>query len=123
MSTKKQKTSKFNTILFQAVYEGLNSIGASIPPAILSYLEKDGSIGPGRVINDPKAFDEGLKRIFGFGAKVIEKKILEILYEKLRIQEEVQDRFNFSEEIQNVQKILPSVKMHVLVPETVDLQY
>jgi len=123
MSSKKQKTSKFNTILFQAVYEGLNSIGASIPSAILSYLEKDGSIGPGRVINDPEAFDEGLKKIFGFGAKVIEKKILESLYEKLRIQQAVQDNFSFPEEIQNVQKSLPSAKMHVLLPETVNVQY
>lgn len=121
MSSKKQKTSKFNTILFQAVYEGLNSIGASIPFAILPYLEKDGSIGPGRVINDPEAFDEGLKKIFGFGAKVIEKKILESLYEKLRIQQEVQDSFSFPEEIQNVQKMLPSAKMHVLLPETVNV--
>jgi hypothetical protein len=121
MSSRKQKKPKFNTILFQAVYEGLNSIGSSIPSAILSYLEKDGSIGPGRVINDPQTFDEGLKKIFGFGAKVIEKKILESLYEKLRIQQAVQDNFSFPEEIQNVQKSLPSAKVHVLLPETANV--
>ena len=123
MSSRKQNKPKFNTILFQAVYEGLNSIGASIPSAIIPYLEKDGSIGPGRVINDPDAFDEGLKKIFGFGAKVIEKKILENLYVKLRIQQEVQDNFSFPEEIKNVQKMLPSAKMHVLLPETMNVQY
>jgi len=101
-----QKKSKFNAILFEAVYEGLNSIGTSIPPAILYYLKRNGSVGPGRVINDPQAFHEDLKKIFGFGANLIEKKILELLYVKLRIPEEPGENFNFLEKIQNVQKKL-----------------
>jgi len=107
------KKSKFNAILFQAVYEGLKSIGASVPYAILPYLEKNGSVGPGGVINDPKAFDKGLKKIFGFGAEVIEKKILEILYVKFQIPEEVEDNFDFLEKIQNVREMLESTEMQV----------
>jgi|GEM_PF-1596520 len=120
-SSRKQKKSEFSTILFDAVHEGLNSIGASIPSTILPYLEKDGSIGPGRVINDPKAFDEGLRKIFGFGAKVIEKKILEVLYTKLQIRQEVDDSFSFPEKILNVQKMLQSMKVQVLPFETVNV--
>ena len=121
MSFMKQKKSKFDAILFQAVYEGLNSIGTSIPSAILPYLEKDGSIGPGRAINDPKAFDKGLKKIFGCGAKVIEKKILEILYARLQIQKEVEDNFSFPEKIQSMQKMLRSTKMQVPPLEIVNV--
>lgn len=123
VSAMNSKKPKFNVILFQAVYEGLNSIGTSVPSAILPYLERDGSIGPGHVINDAKAFDEGLKKIFGFGAKVIEKKILEILYAKLQIPQQIEDSFSFPEKIQNVQNMLQSTKVQVSLLETVNVQY
>jgi hypothetical protein len=120
MSSRKHEKSKFGAILFDSVYEGLNSIGASIPSVILPHLERNGSIGPGSIINDPKAFDEGLKRIFGFAAEVIEKKILEILYAKLRIHQEVKGNFNFTQEIVDVYNVLSTAKSHLLLLGTVD---
>lgn len=121
MSSWKQRVSKFDLILSQAVREGLSSICTSIPFVILPCLEKDGSIGPGGVVNDPKIFDESLKKIFGFGAKVIEKRILEVLYIKLQIDRKVGSSFSFSEEIKNVQKMLPPTELRVLLSESVNV--
>lgn len=109
-----QKRRKFDAILFQAVWEGLNNISPSIPSAVLFHLEKDGSIGPDRDIVNPESFDEGLKKIFGFGAKVIEKKILEILYVKFQVPRRVEHNFNFPEEIKNVQKLFRSKRIEVV---------
>jgi len=116
-----KRTSGFYIVLYHAVYEGLRSIGTSIPNAIIPYLQKDGAIGPGQVVNNPETFDESLRKIFGFGANVIEKKILEVLYEKLQINREVGDRFSFPQEVRNVQKKLPSLKVEALPLETVNV--
>jgi hypothetical protein len=119
---KLHRQSKLELILYQAVYEGLHDVCTSIPDVILGYLEKEGSVGPGRVINNPENFDEGLKKMFGFGANILEKKILEILYDKLQIDREVKDSFSFSQEVQNVYKILPTLKVEALSFETVNIQ-
>ena len=105
-----RQSSKLEVILYQAVYEGLHDVCTSIPDVILGYLEKEGSVGPGRVINNPENFDEGLKKMFGFGANILEKKILEILYDKLQIDRAVKNSFSFSKEVQNVYEILPSLE-------------
>ena len=101
---KKQDDSGFNMMLFHALYKGLNSIGTSIPPAILSYLKKEGSVGSDQTVHDPKALDRDLQKIFGFGAKVIEKKILEVLNAELRISTGIEDNFNFAEKVLKIQK-------------------
>ena len=117
------KKSQFNTILFEAVRDGLSSIGASIPPAVLPYFERKGSIGPGSVINNPETFHENLKEIFGFGSKLIENKILEVLYTKLGISPETENNHSFPEKIENLQKTLASTKTRTAVFEPVKLQY
>jgi hypothetical protein len=117
------KTSQFDMILFEAVRDGLSSIGSSIPPAVLPYFKRKGSIGPGGVINDPEAFHENLKEIFGFGSKLIENKILELLYTKLGISVENENNHSFPEKIENLQRTLGSTKTRAAVFEPVKLQY
>ena len=110
---KKQDDSGFNMMLFHALYKGLNNIGTSIPPAILSYLKKEGSVGPDQTVNDPKALDRDLQKIFGFGAKVVEKKILEVLNEELRISTGIEDNFNFAEKVLKIQKKYSSIEVGI----------
>lgn len=100
----KQIQSKFYVVLAEAIHEGLGNISPSIPPVVLSYMKKTASIRSDHHIDDPEAFDEGLKEIFGFGAKVIEKMILEVLYRKLQDPKEIKHDFNFVEEVKNAQK-------------------
>jgi len=83
------------------VNEGLSSICSSAAPSVLFFLEKNGSIKAKSNIESLKAFSEGLERIFGFGAIVIEKKILEILCTKLQLpdQKENPNNFEFAKEM------------------------
>jgi hypothetical protein len=97
----KQKQSKFHVVLSEAIDEGLRDISPSIVPVVLSYMNKKASVRSDHYIYDPEAFDEALKEIFGFGAKVIEKLILEALYGKLQSSKEVNHDFNFVEEVKN----------------------
>lgn len=107
----KQRELKFYVVLAEAVREGLSSISPSIPPVVFFVLQKDGIIQSDHLIDDPEAFEEGLKKIFGFGAKVIEKKILEVLYIKLQVPREIKDDFKFAEEVKSAQKLLDSIDL------------
>lgn len=102
----KQRQPKFDLVLAEAVQEGLSSISPSVSSVVLFYLKKNRSIQSDQYIDDPQAFEEGLKKIFGFGAKVIEKKIIEVLYVKLAVPRKIKDDFKFAEEVKNAQKLL-----------------
>jgi hypothetical protein len=102
----KQRQPKFDLILAEAVQEGLKSISPSVSSVVIFYLKRNKSIRSNEYIDDPQAFEEGLRKIFGFGAKVIEKKILEILYVKLELPRNIETDFQFSEEVKKAQKLL-----------------
>lgn len=97
---------KFNVFLVAAIREGLNSIGPSISDIVLFHLQRNNAIHPDQSSIDPEAFDDGLKRIFGFGAKVIERRILEVLYVKLDASVVLNEDFEFIEEVRKAQQLL-----------------
>ena len=92
---------QLNAILDEAVNEGLSRVCGSAAPSVLYFLEKNGSIKSRPNVENLKTFAEGLESIFGFGAKVIEQKILEVLHMKLQLPEpkENRDDFEFAKEI------------------------
>jgi len=98
----------------EAVQEGLNSISPSVSNVVFFYLKKNASIRFDEYIVKPEALEEGLEKIFGLGAKVIEKKILEVLYVKLEVPRKIEDDFEFAEEVKNAQKLLESAELEVL---------
>ena len=104
-----QEQPKFNSVLVQAVHEGLDSIGPSLSDAVLFHLQWTNAIRSSPSLIDPEAFDDGLKRLFGYGARVIERRILELLYEKLEAPREIKVDFKFSEEVEKAQKLLGSM--------------
>jgi len=97
---------KFNAFLVAAIQEGLNSIGPSISDIVLFHLQRHNAIRFDQSSIDPEAFDDGLKRIFGFGAKVIERRILEVLYMKLDATIQLNEDFEFTEEVKKAHKLL-----------------
>ncbi len=109
----KQRQSEFNVILTKAVLESLSSISPSINSVVFFYLKNNRSIRSDNYIDDPEAFDEGLKKIFGFGAKVIEKKILEFLYMKLQVPQKIREDFKFADEVKKAQKLSSSTALIV----------
>ncbi len=95
----------FDLILAEAVHESLSKISPSVSSVVIFYLKKDRTIKSETKIDDPQSFDEGLKRLFGFGAKVVEKKILETLYLRLELPQEIEDNFSFSNEVKKARKM------------------
>lgn len=104
-------------VLVEAVQEGLDSISPSCTDIVLFHLQKHTSIRTDKPNIDPEAFDDCLKEIFGFGAKVIEKKILECLFLKLEAPQKIDCDFKFAEEVERAQRLLGS--NGVLVAEAV----
>lgn len=107
----KRGQSKFNTVLAQAVREGLDSIGPSISDAVLFHLQRTEAVCFDTYFVDIEAFDDGLKRIFGYGAQVIEKRILEVLYVKLEAPRKIGGSFRFPEEVKKAQKLAGSTEI------------
>jgi hypothetical protein len=73
----------FTKILMDAVDHGLLVLGPSARKAIYFHLEKNYSITKERIPGNMKAFTESLSRMFGAGAQVIERLILEDLQAQL----------------------------------------
>lgn len=105
---------RFDAVLVEAVHEGLNSISPSVSTIVFFYLKKSASVRFDESVVEPEALEEGLEKIFGVGAKVIEKKILEVLYVKLEVPLKIEDDFEFAEEVRNVQKLLESDELELL---------
>ena len=93
-----------NAILVKAIDEGLSIMCGSAAPSIIFFLENNGSMKPKINIENLESFSEGLESIFGFGSKVIERKILEVLCLKFSLPQvtEVPYNFEFAEEVQKV---------------------
>ncbi len=104
----KQGQLKFDVILVEAVQEGLRSISPAVSEVVLFHLQKQAAIRIDEHVIDADAFDDGLQKIFGCGAKVIEKRILECLYLKLEAPQKINSDFKFAVEVKRAQKLLDS---------------
>jgi len=112
----KQRQPRFNTVLAEAVQEGLNSIGPSITDAVLFYMKKKAAIQLDRHDLDPEIFDGCLRGIFGWGAEIVEKKILECLYLKLEVQIKIESGFVFADEVKRARRLLDSSDLLIAEP-------
>ena len=89
---------KFNSVLSEAIEEGLSIICDSATSSILFSLKSGGALKS--KIGSLAEFSGGLDDIFGFGSKVIEKQILEVLYIKLRLPPTaISIKFQLAEEV------------------------
>ncbi len=89
-------------IVAEAANKALLDICSSAAPSVLFFLEKSGSIKSRTKIENLEIFAQGLESIFGFGAKIIEKRILVTLCTKLQVPEpgDLPDDFEFAETIE-----------------------
>lgn len=95
---------QLHSVLIEAVNEGLAIMCSSAASSVYFFLEQNGSIKSRREIGDLKNFSEGLEDIFGYGSKVIERKILEVLYSKLQLPRphQLPDEFELANEVERV---------------------
>jgi len=92
-----EKEKDFEKLFIEAVDEGLETLGESGKHMIFFHLEKSYSIKRHEIPKNPEAFAEGLEKIFGAGAAVLEKLIVKNLYSKLGLKhEDIESRRPFA---------------------------
>ena len=101
----------FRNIFAEAVEEALDTLSESGKQAVLYYIEKNFSIKKEEIPNKPEAFAEALQKIFGLGAYVIQKLILQKFYFKLGLEYGVKNGYTF---IDYLNEAVSSQKKRVL---------
>jgi len=91
-------------ILLEAVEEGLSSLGDSPKQAIFFHLETHFEISKESISTNLADFSEALEKILGPGAFYLEKLIAKRLYEKLGLEFEEVEHWDFLEYVSNVEK-------------------
>jgi hypothetical protein len=104
---------EFEKALSQAISDGLACISTIVAPVLRAYLDDAVTCEIGRMksrstIKDIKALEKGLAKMFGFGAKVFEKKILEALYARLSLTLEPQQNLSFLESVKKARAVFDS---------------
>lgn len=72
----------FETLLLEAVDEGLSSLGDSSKHAIYFHLQETFNIDKHEIPKNIDAFDKAIKKIFGIGANFLEILIIRKLHQK-----------------------------------------
>jgi len=75
--------SSFETLLLEAVDEGLSSLSDSAKEVIYFYLEKTFKIDRREIPYKIEEFSDAIEEFFGDGAKVLKILIMRRLYEKI----------------------------------------
>jgi hypothetical protein len=88
-----EKEKDFEKLFMEAVDEGLETLGESGKHMIFFHLDRSYSIKKHEIPKKPEAFAEGLEKIFGAGASVLERLIVRSLCSKLGLRyEDVESR-------------------------------
>ena len=109
-------TEDFEENLAEAVYEGLSWVGSVVASTLDMYLQDALTLETGLrktrlSIKDCENLEKGLEKTFGFGAKLVESKILRILHSKLGVTRAIEANFKFSDEVRTARE-LHSSRLH-----------
>lgn len=102
-------TSEFERAFAKAVCKGLETISDTVAPVLRIYLDDAMAIEVGLIksrmnVENARVLERGLERVFGFGARVFEKKILENLYANLALEIGIPRNFSFSKSVEHAKK-------------------
>jgi hypothetical protein len=100
-----QTKDQFAKILIESVDYSLLLLGESARKAVYFHLERDYSITREKVPENIEAFVNGLESIFGAGALVIERSILNNLHSKLGLEHEEMKNFRFIDSLNRAKEI------------------
>jgi hypothetical protein len=100
----------FEEALSQAINEGLACISTTVAPVLRAHLDdavtwEIGLVKSRSTIKDAGALEKGLEKMFGFGAKVFEKKILDALYVRLSLDPTNRQNLSFLEAVKKAKEI------------------
>jgi hypothetical protein len=111
-----KETEDFEENLAEAVYEGLSWVGSVVASTLDMYLQDaltpETGLRKTRLgVKDCENLEKGLEKTFGFGAKLVEIKILRILHTKLGVTRAIEANFKFSDEVRTARE-LHSARLH-----------
>jgi hypothetical protein len=89
------KKENFKQILLEAVEEGLLTLGESGREAVYFHLQNLYGVKKEEIPVKLEEFADGLRKIFGLGAAVIEKAIIKSLYNKIGMKHEEKKGYSF----------------------------
>jgi hypothetical protein len=102
----RMNSENFKKVLFEAVDNGLLTLGESPRCAIYFRLEKNWQLKKEEIPQKVEKFLEGLENIFGPGSRVVENVIVEDLYKKLGLEFEEKMNFEFQDYVKQALKQL-----------------
>jgi hypothetical protein len=108
-----EETEEFEEFLAEAVYDELSLISNMVASALDICIQKATSVEIGlrktRLnVNECEDLEKGLEKVFGFGAKVIECRILKALNAKIGASQDIKQNFKFSDEVRTARKLYKS---------------
>jgi hypothetical protein len=95
----------FEEALAQSVNEAMSIYGQQISQVLKAYLERQYSIPPESLAENPRALVEALESILDSGSRLVERKILRSLYSKIGSPVPQSSAIAFEERISEVKKI------------------
>jgi hypothetical protein len=100
-----EKGKDFEKLFLEAVDEGLKVLGESGKHMVFFHLERSYSIKRHDIPKKPEALAAGLEKIFGAGASVLLKLVLESLYSKLGLKLEDKGDYTFAECVNHAKNV------------------
>jgi hypothetical protein len=101
----KEKELEFRKIYGETINEALLVLGYSISRIIALYVNEKYSMRLIDTYNSPNLLTEALKSTIDGGTRIIQRRILRILYEKIEIEPDFAILMNFEEKIVQAKKI------------------
>ena len=102
---------EFDGLLMLAINEGLRSFAGELAAkAIYYHLERVMGAEIDQLIRSPEKFAEGLEKMFGYGAKILETIILEKLYEKLNLNFKEKENYKFTDYVEDAKRYYQRTK-------------
>lgn len=84
----------FEEAFAQATTEALKILGVVVSKIVTDYLETKYSIRLTKTVNNPEALDEALEHAIDGGRTIVERRLVNLLYEKLGLEESSSKRDN-----------------------------
>ncbi|MGQ9743046.1 MAG: hypothetical protein ACUVQW_00365 [Candidatus Bathycorpusculaceae bacterium] len=100
------KKENFKKVLLEAVDEGLLTLGESGREAVYFHLKNLYNVKKEEIPFKLEEFAEGLRKIFGLGAAVIEKAIIKSLYDKIGMKYEERKGRSFLAYVIDAEKVV-----------------
>ena len=97
-----EKVRNLDKLLEEAIDEGLNVLGKSGKQMLFFHLEKSYSLTKHEITKKPEVFETAIHQIFGAGAPVLEKLIVESVYSKLGLTYHEKKKYTFSDYLKGI---------------------